>query len=231
MKDEKDEITLTFKKQSFNLNSKHFQKLKRLYKENDEAQFLPRLFCLLARYSALDGAGYQAALPERVFEGLNKHMEISHEGFASPLNCYFESFGSAFYDIDRFFGSRGSFFEFAPTSGSYEVNPPFVEEVMVAMAIHIENLLNKTDDALSFVIIVPGWTDIPSYDVIKKSKFLKEEIVLQPYDHYYMEGFQHNMRRQEKKAQCKTFVFFMQTDKAKPVSKDIVNHINRYFRV
>lgn len=32
---------------------------------------------------------------------------------------------SAFWDTDRWFGSCGSFLDFHPTSGSFEVNPPF----------------------------------------------------------------------------------------------------------
>eukprot|EP00439_Symbiodinium_sp_Y106_P014283 s690_g2.t1 len=40
-------------------------------------------------------------------------MGVSCELFASPLNCYFAQFYSAFPDVDSAFGSRGSFFEAA----------------------------------------------------------------------------------------------------------------------
>lgn len=54
-----------------------------------------------------EGSGLQGALPVPVFEALNKKFGVTFECFASPLNCYFKQFCSAFPDIDGFFGSRG----------------------------------------------------------------------------------------------------------------------------
>lgn len=56
---------------------------------------------------ANEGTGLQGALPVPVFEALNRQFGVSFECFASPLNCYFKQFNSAFPDIDCFFGSRG----------------------------------------------------------------------------------------------------------------------------
>lgn len=56
---------------------------------------------------ANEGTGLQGALPVSVFEALNRQFGVSFECFASPLNCYFKQFSSAFPDIDGFFGSRG----------------------------------------------------------------------------------------------------------------------------
>ena len=83
--------------------------------------------------------------------------QVDMECFASPLNCYYPRFCSAFSDTDTPFGSLGSFFEFRPDEGSYEANPPFVPEVIEAMAMHMESLLDSTTKPLNFVIIVPCW--------------------------------------------------------------------------
>lgn len=111
-----------------------------------------------------EGSGLQGALPVPVFEALNKQFGVSFECFASPLNCYYKQFCSAFPDIDGFFGSRGyvllksypwsgsglyflwfnvlcpvrPFLSFSPVSGSFEANPPFCEELMDAMVTHFE---------------------------------------------------------------------------------------------
>lgn len=75
--------------------------------------FLPRVWCLLKRYKTFfgsgqnEGQGTQGALPVSVFECLNKMFGVSFECFASPLNCYFKQFCSAFPDTDSCFGSRG----------------------------------------------------------------------------------------------------------------------------
>lgn len=76
--------------------------------------FLPRVWCLLKRYQSFmgvqtsnEGQGTQGALPLTVFEALYKHFGVTFECFASPLNCYFRQFASAFPDTDGYFGSRG----------------------------------------------------------------------------------------------------------------------------
>ena len=55
---------------------------------------------------------------------------VNMECFASPLNSRYARFCSAFPDTDAAFGSRGSFFHFRPTHGSFQANPPFVPEVI-----------------------------------------------------------------------------------------------------
>ena len=114
------------------------------------------LYSMLARYNALLGHGMQCALPEHVFEILHDHVQTNFECFASPLNCRYSSYCSAFPDTDAIFGSKGSFFDFFPTAGSYEVNPPFIESIMAEAVNHAHSLLSATTDAISFVFIVPG---------------------------------------------------------------------------
>lgn len=84
--------------------------------------FIPRVWCLLKRYNtflgaypdlrngaspSVEGQLTQASLPVTVFECLNKMFGITFECFASPLNCYFRQYCSAFSDTDSYFGSRG----------------------------------------------------------------------------------------------------------------------------
>jgi hypothetical protein len=71
--------------------------------------FLRRLWSMMARYDTISGAGYQAALPEDGFNALRDHWGVEHECYASPLNHCLDSFGSAFIDTDRFFGSKGQY--------------------------------------------------------------------------------------------------------------------------
>ncbi len=93
------------------------------------AAFYEDLFLLLARYAALEGKGWQAAVPQSVLPALRAHFGVSVECFSSPLNCYLPWYCSLFPDVDAPFGSCGSFFDWAPTCGSFEANPPFVPQV------------------------------------------------------------------------------------------------------
>ena len=55
-----------------------------------------------------EGFELQGALPLSVFECLNRVFGVTFECFASPLNCFFKQYCSAFADTDSYFGSRGS---------------------------------------------------------------------------------------------------------------------------
>jgi hypothetical protein len=95
----------------------------------ERQRFHNDLLCVLLRYHALQGHGFQAAAGEHVFRALLQHVGASMECFASPLNCHFAPFCSAFPDTDAPFGSLGDFFTFHPSRGSFQANPPFVPKV------------------------------------------------------------------------------------------------------
>ena len=116
--------------------------------------FHDALFCVLARYNAVGGHGFQAACPEGVMALLGARLGVGHECFASPLNCFFPSFCSAFPDTDACFGSAGSFWDWRPprdpatgrsVGGSFQANPPFVADIMLRMALRIEALFVAAD--------------------------------------------------------------------------------------
>eukprot|EP00960_Hanusia_phi_P017900 526160-Hanusia_phi.AAC.1 len=115
----------------------HYEKLKALYCRTnalkqrdltpDQLQRLhTSIFVLLLRYEALGGHGFQAAVGGQSFDVLYRELQCSFECFASPLNCRYDKFCSAFVDTDAAFGSLGSFFSsaFSPTEGKFEVPHP-----------------------------------------------------------------------------------------------------------
>eukprot|EP00916_Digyalum_oweni_P006564 GHVL01011234.1.p1 GENE.GHVL01011234.1~~GHVL01011234.1.p1 ORF type:complete len:801 (+),score=263.42 GHVL01011234.1:45-2447(+) len=121
--------------------------------ENNEFEY--RLYTLLKRYitfigidpncTDVRGGNMHAAAPETTFLYIKNNLHVNMECFASPLNCYFNTFCSAFYDTDKYFGSCGSFFDFEPTDGSFEVGPPYTEEVMLKTAEHLLYLLERSE--------------------------------------------------------------------------------------
>ena len=109
-------VTLTFRNAKLQINEAHYAKLRAMYDlvgyDSDASclsTFHARLFCLLQRYEAIGGSGFQAALNSHVFDVLKDRLDVSFECFASPLNCRYEQFCSAFPDTDAPFGSFGSF--------------------------------------------------------------------------------------------------------------------------
>ena len=68
------------------------------------------LFQTLFGLGPNEGFGLQGALSVSVFECLHRVFGVTFECFASPLNCYFKQYCSAFDDTDGYFGSRGYVF-------------------------------------------------------------------------------------------------------------------------
>jgi hypothetical protein len=160
----------------------HYSKLRVLYDmhggcksqgDRFDVDFHSALALLLLRYNSLNGGstkglggGFQGAINEEVFDVLLRRFDCRLECFASPLNCRYSGFCSAFADTDTSFGSIGDFFSFRPREGCYEANPPFTAVLMLEMVQHMEELLLLADgdndsDAkkslpLCFIVILPA---------------------------------------------------------------------------
>ncbi|MCI4375245.1 hypothetical protein PGIGA_G00107120 [Pangasianodon gigas] len=244
---ENDIACLRYKGEMVKVNRGHFNKLELLYRYSciDDPRFekfLSRVWCLIKRYQVMfgsgvnEGSGLQGALPVPVFEALNKQFGVSFECFASPLNCYFKQFCSAFPDIDGFFGSRGPFLSFSPVSGSFEANPPFCEELMDAMVTHFEELLENSSEPLSFIIFVPEWRDppTPALTRMETSRFRRHQMSVPAFEHEYRSGSQHICKREEMyyKAIHGTAVIFLQNNagfaKWEPTSERIQELLAAY---
>uniref|UniRef100_A0A8C1SIF5 mRNA (2'-O-methyladenosine-N(6)-)-methyltransferase n=1 Tax=Cyprinus carpio TaxID=7962 RepID=A0A8C1SIF5_CYPCA len=224
---ENDVACLRYKGEMVKVNRGHFSKLELLYRYSciDDTRFekfLSRVWCLIKRYQVMfgsgvnEGSGLQGALPVPVFEALNKQFGVTFECFASPLNCYFKQFCSAFPDTDGFFGSRGPFLSFSPASGSFEANPPFCEEFMDAMVTHLEDLLERSSEPLSFIIFVPEWRDppTPALTRMEASRFRRHQMIMPAFEHEYRSGSQHICKREEiyYKSVHGTAVIFLQNN-------------------
>jgi len=179
----------------------HYKKLRALYRMHNSSTdpglhyFDERLYCLLRRYDTCfgkHGSGFQAAAPETVFQFLSSEFGVCHETFASPLNCYYARYNSAFPDTDGYFGSQGSFFDFKPVEGSFQLGTPNVEEVMNKAAHHVQNLLENATGPMSFIMFVPDWNNPPAdfLTVYGTSRFLKQNFLVEGNGYCYIRGNQ-----------------------------------------
>lgn len=195
----------------------HYNVYTKLKHKYNGQSFHDDLFCMLLRYETLGSTTSQAALPVNIFQFLEEYMNIKQEMFASPLNAYFPIFNSAFYDTDSCFGSIGSFFDFFPEKGYYEVNPPFNEIFMQRMVEHIEYLLSNTRKILGFVVIVPRWDDeaSPMWKTLTQSFYTKDHFDIPPNRHYYFTGDSFRVSENERmwKARHTTSIFFLSNRK------------------
>ncbi len=218
--------------------------------------FKERVLCLLVRYNSLQGGGvhgggFQAAIPDHVFDALLRHFDVCFECFASPLNSRYPHFCSAFPDTDAPFGSVGSFFDFKPRAGSFEANPPFVPNLILKMAEHMHQLLVRADgdsshakahgqdqgeeapgSPLCFIVIIPSWDTTMGWRALNESPFLTHHLRLAQREHGYTEGAQHCRRSRYRISVGDTSVFFLQSKAARrkwPVTPEALEDIQTAF--
>ena len=183
------------------------------------------------------------------------------EGFASPFNATLPRFASAFPDLDWHFGSVGRFLDCSfdgrsSNSGGggggngddgddeeeyCEANPPFTPGIMLAMADHTTNVLQRADNdntRLTFVVVVPSADNKKktnkdeavvkheaqkSFRSMVSSVYCTKHIQLKAREHGYVEGAQHLRPTQYKQSSYDTSVIILQSPKAKKYGLDKTN--------
>lgn len=230
-------VVVTYSGLSLSINADHFEKLKILFDRNNstinvtpsdhKAKFVSSLFSLLARYDMLQGSGLQSAVNGTVFDVLLKHYGCNTECFASPLNCRYERYFSAFPDTDSTFGSLGSFFDRCDfeSGGCYQANPPFVSNFIDIMASQLESYLSNCMKPLMFIVFIPCWNETTGWKALKSSEFVKEYILVDQKSHFYTEGTQHRRKQRFRVASFDTSIFFLQNKAGRRKWKILPSHI------
>lgn len=150
---------------------------------------------LILRYDSLAVGGQQWALPKAHFALLHDELGVHNEAFASPINSrlieYPDSrYFSLFRDTDSPFGSKGNFFDYKIDAGegNWEVNPPFMENVLLDAATKIIKSLEEAKESkqqLVFYFVGPGWSDAQYYLLLRDSEFKRMEQKLEYKRHFY----------------------------------------------
>lgn len=236
----------------FSLLSMYYIKIKSLYMSNlqykfnedkfNEDIFHYKIYLLLNRYETMLHAGYQVSIPHNLSILLTTSLGVDTEMFASPLNCLYQKYYSAYPDVDNCFGSLGSIFKSYKniTSGSFESNPPYTEDFMLLNAYIIEYILNKSENTkkqepLSFVIINPNWKDTPSFNMFIKSKYNRlsnKYLNLKANKHTYLDGRQYRKKNPYYKSIVGSHIYILQNNAGSnkwPVTNKLIYNIIKKF--
>ena len=205
------------------------------YKETHEVNYnLDTLvWCLLFRYITLGSHNHQLAVIPSVMNKLKTNYNLNIELFASGINHYFDNYCSLFYDIEKHFGSCGSFFNFKPIRGLFGFNPPYENNLMENGVNKIISHLDSSElenEPLGFVVTIPIWDkegkdimendfnskpgknmsiDYGDYNVIniiENSPYLKLKKMVPKYNFSYLDYF--NMIYKDKTIQ-NTYVILL----------------------
>ena len=140
-----------------------------------------------------------------------KYNNISLEAFAGSLNSNLSNYCSLFYDIEKYFGSRGSFLSMDIVKCEYEIissNPPYIYEVMIDSSKKLLKYLNLCERNIAVFVTIPDWRSITeknndlhqisykekqqkritepyeSYSILRNSKFFRNTIIFGNYEYY-----------------------------------------------
>jgi hypothetical protein len=142
------------------------------------------------RYCAIITGGQHWGLTTEYYKYLYKNYNLRNEGFASILNTkaiYYDDchFCSLFPDIEKEYGSLGSFFnvELYDYDGIWTINPPFTETLIIQTLERVINQMEKASEKekiLTIFLFLPCWEDLINESKILESKYTKDYIIIKP---------------------------------------------------
>lgn len=114
------------------------------------------LWGILYRYQLLGSNNHQLAVLPSIMHQMKTDYNLDFECFASSINSMATNYCSIYYDLERHFGSVGSFFNITPLKGTFGFNPPYQKDIITLGCTRLLELL-KDSSELSFIITIPIW--------------------------------------------------------------------------
>lgn len=168
----------------FTLNREMYDRVQRRYVKN-EYGFHNLLLCCLIRYESLGSGANQYMVDLRYKEALEK-FGMQFECFASVFNCYYPYYCSMFYDLERHFGSCGSFMALNLKQGLYMANPPYTEYLLYRMYDKIKLALSSSTP-IACIMSIPKWKAFPLETEITNDHLYSTHIIKHEKFHLPME--------------------------------------------
>jgi len=101
------------------------------------------------------------------------------------------------------------------------------------MTNHLNELLEQTNEPLSFIVIVPSWPDRPGWSLLDQCKWTKHKLSMAAKVHGFTSGAQHLSKDRFRMATHKTSIFFLRNKQGEnkwPTSKKILKELQYAFR-
>ena len=153
------EIHPTRYKRLLDLFNKHNSKSSLAYFNNYLYALVRRNRTIYWQYKVFFGN----SIPQNVFNYWRSICSNNvYECFADPFNCYLDKYYSAFHDVDKAFGSLGSFFDNPPKTGCAIAHPPTEKHFLEATIKKILSEVKK--NKVVYILGMPIW---PPYMRVK----------------------------------------------------------------
>jgi hypothetical protein len=204
--------------------------------------FDTNIWIIIFRYQLLGSNNHQLAVLPSILEKMNKDFNLDFECFASSINSISNNYCSIYYDIERFFGSKGSFFNFTPISGTYSFNPPYQSELITNGIYKLFKYLDYSyanKKILNFIITIPIWDiegkkqmednnnskiNYGEFEIINSIKKNRHFKGLRMVSKNYFTYLDHNFKLYKDVTIQNTYVIVLSTDK----NNNFIEKINKY---
>jgi hypothetical protein len=153
----------------YDIKLRIYNKLKEKY-SGDKELMDKYIFCAILRYKSLNSGANQFVHNLEFKKEMNEKVNCDFECFASMFNHTYKYYGSMFYDIEQYFGSKGSFFGLTMLDGVYFANPPYDTNLLEKMAKHINNNIKP---GVIICALCPKWEDFYVEDILGEKSLFK----------------------------------------------------------
>jgi hypothetical protein len=188
------------------------------------------IWAIVYRYQLLGSNNHQLGVLPDIMNKMNKDYNLSFECFASSINFTFNKYCSIYYDLEKYFGSQGNFFNFIPREGTYFFNPPYQKHIINKSIDRLFEYLNICNN-LTFIITIPIWDlegqtqmkeiyggeniliSYGDFDIINKikiSKFFKGLRMVPKEEFTYLD---HNFKLYKNKTIQNTYIIILSNNK------------------
>ena len=145
-----------------------YEKLKDSY-DGKEENFNDLVFSILLRYDNLGGRSHQFAMETKFKDALEINFNCYFECFASAINFHYPFYCSLYYDLEKHFGSLGSFYNVKYIKGFFIANPPYEEEILNMMVDKFTDSLKESNKALSISFGLPKWGKYRKFEPLENA--------------------------------------------------------------
>tara|TARA_X000000950_G_scaffold15348_1_gene16629 strand:+ start:964 stop:2004 length:1041 start_codon:yes stop_codon:yes gene_type:complete len=152
----KGNIELKYKRQIQKLKKKTYNRIikQNIIKSDYDIDLV--IWCLLYRYKALGyWGGMFGSIQPKYYNYFREVNNMEVEGFGSFLNHTLDYYFGLFYDLEKYFGCLGNFYNATFKKGIFLINPPYIIKHINKA---IENCVDNLDkEKVSFVFSLPVW--------------------------------------------------------------------------
>lgn len=152
--EDRTRVTYKFQSDTISIPKNTYIKCVKAYTGKDNVD--TSILCCLLRYKTLNSGANQFVVDLRYKEALRKTAGFDFECFGSVFNRYYTHYCSMFYDLERDFGSCGSFMALHIDAGYYMANPPYDENLLNKMYACVKQALRGN---VVILMSIPLWTD------------------------------------------------------------------------